>query len=395
MARTGYSIASPRGSGRLDGMAAKRVVFAVASVVLGLAIALVLVEIVARGLGLEPGGVPMRRVEILENGVFRPASTWGTAPVKRPSPYQPEVRTGEYIPGLTFRFVYADNPRGYFDANNAVVNHINAHGLRGDDFDVEKPADTIRILGIGDSFTFGAGVRNEDTFLSRLERSLNAGREGPRFEVINCGVASYNTSDEVIYLENRWAAYDPDLVLLTFVINDAYDDAVFGPLHRGYVEEATRLVQTRQVWGSRFLAWALDRWLRTREGRRTREIYLSQFSDDPMIEGHNWGDCRRGFERARDLGRRNGFRFAIVIFPELHALDGDYPFESLHTMARAEAERLGIPVLDLLDAFRGHRAEDLWVHPTDHHPNEVGHAIAAEAIREFLLDPANGLLNGN
>jgi len=376
-------------------MVAKRVGFAVVSVVLGLVVALVLAEIIARVIGLEPGGVPMRRVEILEGGEYRPASTWGTAPVKRPSPFQPEVRTGEYIPGLTFRFVYADNPRGYFDPDDAVVNRINVHGLRGDDFVAEKPEGAFRILGLGDSFTFGAGVRNDDTFVSQLERALNAGDGSPRFEVINCGVASYNTSDEVIYLENRWAAFEPDLVLLTFVINDAYDDAVFGPLHRGYVEEVTRLVQTRQVWGSRLAAWVLDRWLRAQEGRRTREIYLSQFSDDPMIEGHNWSDCRQGFERARDLGHRDGFRFAIVIFPELHALDGDYPFESLHAMARAEAERLGIPVLDLLDAFRGSPAADLWVHPTDHHPNEVGHAIAAEAIREFLQDPANGLLDGS
>ena len=112
-------------------MAAKRIVFAVASVVLGLVVALALAEIVARLIGLEPGGVPMRRVEILEGGEYRPASTWGTAPVKRPSPFQPEVRTGEYIPGLTFRFVYADNPRGYFDSDDAVVNRINGHGLRG------------------------------------------------------------------------------------------------------------------------------------------------------------------------------------------------------------------------------------------------------------------------
>ena len=33
----------------------------------------------------------------------------------------------------------------------------------------------------------------------------------------------------------------------------------------------------------------------------------------------------------------------------------------------------------------------LWVHPTDHHPNEVGHRIAAEEIYRFLKQ--EGLLD--
>lgn len=378
-----------------DGPGAKRPLFILLSVLLGVVVAALLVEAGARILGLGPGGLPMRRVDILEKGEFHRASTWGTAAVKRVSPFYPAVKTGEYIPGLTFRFVYADNPRGYFDEHNAVVNHINAHGLRGPDFSDRKPTGTFRILGVGDSFTFGAGVREEDTFLQRLQQALATADGTRRYEVINCGVASYNTSDEALYLEKRWMAFDPDLVLLTFVINDAYDDAVFGPLHRGYVEGLTRLVQTRTVYGSRFAAWALDRWLRARMARETRQIYLSQFTDKPKIEGHNWNDCKRAFERMRDVTARAGCRFAIVIFPELHELDGAYPFESLHELARAEARRLGIPVLDLLEAFRGHAAPDLWVHPTDHHPNETAHAIAAEAIWKFLKDPRYGLLPAN
>jgi lysophospholipase L1-like esterase len=369
----------------------KSVAFVTAGIVLGLVAAAAIVEVVARVVGLEPGGVPIRRVEILENGRFVAAASWGTAPVKRASPF-PEVRNGEYIPGMTFRFVYADNPRGYFDGDNAIVNRINASGQRGDDVASHKPEGTVRILGVGDSFTFGAGVREEDTFLSLLERDLNAGTSGPVYQVINCGVASYDTTDEVAYLEKRWLDLEPDVVLLVFVINDAYDDAVFGPMHRGYVEGVTRLVESRQLYGSRFLAWGLDRYWRAKMARETREIYLSQFTDDPRIEGHDWGDCKRGFERARDLTRARGARLLIVIFPELYDLEA-YPFEALHGIVRAEAERLGIPVLDLLPAFRGTRAEELWVHPTDHHPNEVGHAIAEREIARFLRDPRNGLLD--
>jgi hypothetical protein len=84
-----------------------------------------------------------------------------------------------------------------------------------------------------------------------------------------------------------------------------------------------------------------------------------------------------------ELSRQRGFKIALVIFPELHALDA-YPFERIHEQVLAGAAELGLPALDLLPVFRGQRAEDLWVHVTDHHPNEVAHRQAAEAIERFL-----------
>jgi hypothetical protein len=45
--------------------------------------------------------------------------------------------------------------------------------------------------------------------------------------VLNAAVMGYNTRDEVIYLERRWLAFAPDLVLITFYLNDAYSDTTF------------------------------------------------------------------------------------------------------------------------------------------------------------------------
>ena len=41
-------------------------------------------------------------------------------------------------------------------------------------------------------------------------------------------------------------------------------------------------------------------------------------------------------------------------------------------------------MVDLLPAFAGHDGPELWVHPTNQHPNEAGHAIAGRALFEFL-----------
>jgi hypothetical protein len=50
---------------------------------------------------------------------------------------------------------------------------INQQGLRGPEVSQAKPPGTFRVLGLGDSFTFGTGVREQDTFLRRLEVDLD------------------------------------------------------------------------------------------------------------------------------------------------------------------------------------------------------------------------------
>lgn len=57
-------------------------------------------------------------------------------------------------------------------------------------------------------------------------------------------------------------------------------------------------------------------------------------------------------------------------------------------MIASACREADIEYIDLLEVYRGHSAESLWVHPTDHHPNEVAHALAAKRIAEYVLHEA-------
>lgn len=98
---------------------------------------------------------------------------------------------------------------------------INALGLRDKEYAVAKPPGTVRVLMLGDSLTFGWGVRIEDTPSKMVERKLNEGAAAPRFEVINAGVGNYNTVQEVTYFLNKGQNLNPDVVVLNYFINDA------------------------------------------------------------------------------------------------------------------------------------------------------------------------------
>jgi len=72
----------------------------------------------------------------------------------------------------------------------------------------------VNVAIFGDSFTFGQGVADEDTFPARLERSLlNAGMSAG---VLNFGVAGHSLEMEVAHLAERMEVVHPQIVILAF-----------------------------------------------------------------------------------------------------------------------------------------------------------------------------------
>ncbi len=96
---------------------------------------------------------------------------------------------------------------------------------------------TIRLLFLGDAFTFGEGVHFDDTFAEATARLLpqRLGRENLKVESCNLGVGGYNTADEVFLLKSIAPDLRPDAVILCYVLNDAEPslfqvDPVRGPV---------------------------------------------------------------------------------------------------------------------------------------------------------------------
>jgi hypothetical protein len=119
---------------------------------------------------------------------------------------------------------------------------IDHQGMRDDrDFAYAKPPGVKRIVSLGDSFTIGYEVALEDTFSQVLEREL--GRRGRRVEVLNAGVSGFGTAEEAVYLERELWKYAPDLVLVSFFVND-YADSVRSDLFR--LDEHGALVTAAQ-----------------------------------------------------------------------------------------------------------------------------------------------------
>ncbi len=95
-----------------------------------------------------------------------------------------------------------------------------AQGMRGaEEFAQMRPPGTkLRVLVLGDSFTYGVGVADDEAFVDRLRRAL------PVVEFINAGCSGYGQREQLAILDQLGAALRPDLIVATFFWNDLGDN---------------------------------------------------------------------------------------------------------------------------------------------------------------------------
>ena len=115
---------------------------------------------------------------------------------------------------------------GWYRKEGKSYVRINSDGLRDREHTKTKPADTIRVAVIGDSYAEALQVPMEAAFWSIMEKRLQscAAVRGKKVEVINFGVSGYGTAQELITLREHVWAYSPDIVLLAVTTNNDITD---------------------------------------------------------------------------------------------------------------------------------------------------------------------------
>ena len=266
----------------------------------------------------------------------------------------------------------------------------NPEGFRDGPFDVPKPAGTCRILVLGDSFTFGDGIPNaEDVWPEVLERRLAAAHL--HVQVFNAAIPGTNTSWQSDLLRKRGWGWEPDRIVVGFVPNDpeppgANRDAVPRRLNPPLLPLGSldaRLTRTSFAYS----------WLRGQKNALLERWGLKETYADYVaslyVDGPDWN---RFVDAARSLvgdARGRGVPVTVVVFPLFHDLE--------HDRFRVELDRAagifrdaGAEIVDLRETYRGMASADLWISPTDAHPNERAHRLAGEAVADSLLTRTAG-----
>jgi lysophospholipase L1-like esterase len=106
--------------------------------------------------------------------------------------------------------------------NDLTTYAINELGLRGPRPAVPRPADTERILLLGDSTWFGFEVDDSATLAVRLEARLT--QRGFGVDVVNAGVPGYSTEQTRVLLEEVGWSLEPTLLLIGNLWSDSSFD---------------------------------------------------------------------------------------------------------------------------------------------------------------------------
>ena len=258
---------------------------------------------------------------------------------------------------------------------------INADGFRDDlDYAPAKPPGTFRIVVLGDSFTFAGKVPLDGTMPKRLEERLRDADPSRRYQVLNLAVPGYNTAQEAGALEEAGLRYQPDLVLVAFVLNDALPAGQLVPA-------AARLPEwlRRPLKRSYLVQFLYDREKRLRSLLKKGSFKGASEVQDLAPGTEAFGRVTAALDRMRRACAASGATLVVAIWPMFERLD-TYPFADRHALVAEACRERQIPVLDLLPTFRGMDASTLWAARDDHHPNPEAQQRAADAIFRELRD---------
>jgi lysophospholipase L1-like esterase len=312
---------------------------------------------------------------------------------------------------------------------------ISPLGLRDPRGSYAKPAGTYRILLLGDSFIEATQVQADEMIARRLEVALNQGAPN-RVEVINAGVGGYSTGQELLLLEEEGVKYEPDLVVLFFFSgNDLSNNNYRLELWDEKLEKALKPYFDLDRDGTlRFIPAPPPRppsgpttWLRhnlvlfnvvetglvnkfslPNPGEPIeaidglRQPVRGQYDAEPEGEWlRAWKITEMLVARLHDRTVAMGIPLVMVGIPESRALDRDVWQREVRggrqeagrlapdaptTRVGTIAQQLGVPYLDLLPPLTDASGEaiDTLYYRYDRHWNADGHAVAAEALAQFL-----------
>ena len=108
-----------------------------------------------------------------------------------------------------------------FQANPRWTIALNSHGDRGPEVAAAPVQGTVRIVCVGDSWTFGMNVNQDRTYPSRLEAWLREEDPNRQYEVMNFGVLGYSSYQGLQLLKQRVLDLHPNVVLIGFGMNDS------------------------------------------------------------------------------------------------------------------------------------------------------------------------------
>jgi lysophospholipase L1-like esterase len=267
---------------------------------------------------------------------------------------------------------------------HGVTYRINEQGFRDRSFDAyeaEKTNDTYRILLIGDSVAWGWGVEQQQRYSDLLEKSFM--HEGRSVQIMNMAVNGYATAQEVRVYEKYGQQYDPDLVILHYVLNDAAMEDGGLAFYFMSMNRIEIFLQLENLWKLLVYAGKSNLGLLPPPPENNfRDHYFEKHVTD-------FEKISSAFRRLQQQAGNSGARVMVLMTPSFEYQQGQsYPWEELHHKIRKESEQNNFVFVDTLQLFLPHEPDTLSFDPI--HPNAEGNRLIAGFLKPHVISIIEG-----
>jgi len=277
-----------------------------------------------------------------------------------------------------------DMKLGYKPASNVAGKYYgfqvktNSKGLRDYEYSYLKKDGIFRVVVLGDSFTYGLGIKNLDDIYAKIsERELK--KRSYNVEIINMGVGGFNTHQEVEWFKMEGAKYNPELVILGFTAND--NEPVLVDINTSI--------------------WLKERGLLGFKELLRRHIYLSTYfieSFRKLKAAYNFTGRNNKLSNPRDYDvciekikefdlylKSCNIKLIVFLLPKLDDFK-DHKYIEIYNYVQTRLKMNDVACCDLFPYLKDYKEKELWVTPKDYHPNELCNRIFANVLTAKLAE---------
>jgi hypothetical protein len=274
---------------------------------------------------------------------------------------------------------------------------INQQGLRGPTVPIARERESLRILFLGDSVTFGYKLaKTEHSYPFQTEPLLEE-HFGVDVETINAGVGGYSPWQQRAYLEREGLRYAPTekMQLQLFggrgigsQLSASYQSRLDWLLQHSAVYHVARSIYARLRFGPDVAAGALQ--------QEALDIRHLMRDDAGELVEEAWRITLENLDGIFDLCDAAGIPVVLVIFPDLLQFPADTPRDQPQRTLTRHARARGVPTLDLLApmlAAARHQPREWQRFFIDHdHLTAAGSERVARLLRGFIVRNCSELL---
>jgi lysophospholipase L1-like esterase len=337
----------------------------------------------------------------------------------------------ELVPDKYLHHKFVPNTYSRFEQRDfSYIQRVNNVGLRGRDIQIKKSPERYRILMLGDSFTMGKGVEDNQTFSALLEESLNQRKvtdNGKTIEVLNAGVDSYAPILSFIQLTRDLEPLDPDIVVLNVDVSDLVQETVYrkqaifgsggeiisvpGGTRKKRFNETIREWTDRNLYMTRFILFHVNKLFDYKEFTVRRLVTQANFeiakhtlADDTDNREEQWRNIFDSILKTKQYCDDKGMKFLLTIYPWGHQVNekewipGRYNFIPRGVMVSDKSVQKyqefainnKIQLLNLFPLFRSYNGNSALYFQYDNHMTTEGHKLMAKGFAQYLQDRTTG-----